>query len=98
MRRPSVHVLCLSHPPEPRRSPTTATGPHTPGVLGLLVELLLDPPGVVDQVRDRRRERRIRRRARAARIPCALRVVDGAHRGLGRRWTRGTARVPPGTL
>src|SRR3954466_4181713 len=98
MRRPSVHVLCLSHPPEPRRSPTAATGPHTPGVLGLLVALLLDPTGVIDEVRDRRRERRIRQRARAAKIPCALRVVEGAHPGLSRRWTRGAARVPPGVL
>jgi hypothetical protein len=59
---------------------------------------LLDPSGVVDEVRDWRRERRTRQRARVAEIPCALRVVDRAHPGLGRRWTRGAARVPPGAL
>jgi hypothetical protein len=73
-------------------------GPHTPGVLSFLAELLLDPSGVVDEVRDWRRERRNRQRARATQIPCALRVVDGAHPGLSRRWTRGAARVPPGFL
>lgn len=64
----------------------------------LLGELLLDPSGVTDEVRDRRRERRSRQRALAAGIPCALRVVDGAHPGLSRRWKRGAARVPPGVL
>jgi len=67
-------------------------------VLSFLAELLLNPSGVVDEARDRRRERRNRRQARATQIPCALRVVDGAHPGLSRRWTRGAARVPPGFL
>jgi hypothetical protein len=67
-------------------------------VLSLLAELLLNPSGVVDEVRDWRRERRNRQRARATKIPCALRVVDGTHPGLSRRWIRGAARVPPGAL
>lgn len=67
-------------------------------MLGVLVELLLDPSGVVDEVRDWRRERRTRQRARATKIPCTLRIVDGTHPGLSRRWTRGAARVPPGAL
>src|SRR4051812_38913628 len=49
-------------------------------------------------MRDWQRARRSRQRARAAGIPCALRIVDGAHPGLSRRWTRGAARVPPGAL
>ena len=65
---------------------------------GFLAELLLDPSGLVDGVRDWRRERRARRRTRAAMIPGALRVLDGTQRGLSRRWTRGAARVPPGVL
>lgn len=77
-------------------------GPHTPGVLSFLAdqlgEFLLDPSGVIDDVRDRRRKRRSRQRALAAGIPCALRVVDGTHPGLSRRWRRGAARVPPGAL
>ena len=67
-------------------------------MLGTLLELLLDPSGVVDEVRDWRRERRARRLARTAEIPCAVRVVDGAYPRLSGRWTRGTARVPPGAL
>jgi hypothetical protein len=67
-------------------------------VLSFLAELLLDPSGLFDGVRDGRRERRIRQRALAAGIPCTLRVVDGDRRGLRRRWTRGAARVPPGAL
>jgi len=67
-------------------------------VLSFLAELLLDPSGVVDGVRDWRDERRTRQRARATKIPCALRVVDGAYPGLSRRWIRGAARVPPGAL
>lgn len=63
-----------------------------------VAELLLNPSGVVDEVRDGRRERRNRQRARATKIPCALRVVDGTHPGLSRRWRRGAARVPPGAL
>lgn len=63
-----------------------------------LLELLLDPAGAVDAVREGRRERRTLRRVRATELPCALRVVDGTHPGLGRRWRRGTARVPPGVL
>ena len=64
----------------------------------VLLELVLDPVGAVEAVRDWRRDRRTHLRARATEIPCALRVVDGTHPGLGRRWRRGTARVPPGTL
>ena len=86
------------------RSPVTPIGRalHTPAVLSflgeLLLGLLLDPSAVFDEVRDRRRRRRSRKRARASKIPCAVRVVSGAHPGLGRRWTRGAARVPPGSL
>ena len=64
----------------------------------MLGELLLNPSGVIEGVRDWRRERRSRQRARETKIPCALRVVDGAHPGLNRRWARGAARVPPGSL
>ena len=67
-------------------------------MLSTLGELLLNPSGIVDGVRDWRRERRTRQRARATKIPCALRVVDGTHPGLSRQWTRGAARVPPGAL
>ncbi|RBY90314.1 hypothetical protein DQ244_12725 [Blastococcus sp. TBT05-19] len=67
-------------------------------MLGFLLELLLDPSGVLEGMRERRRERRIEKRARATQIRCALRVVEGAHPGLGRRWRRGTARVPPGSV
>lgn len=63
-----------------------------------LLEALVDPSGLVDAVRDGRRERLIRQRALAAGVPCALRVTDGEQPGLGRRWTRGAARVPPGAL
>ena len=44
---------------------------------------MLHPSGVVEDVRDWWRERRIRRRARAAPMPRALRVLDGAHPELG---------------
>lgn len=67
-------------------------------MLSFLAELLLDPSGLFDGLRDGRRERRIRQRALAAGIPCTLRVIDGDHPGLRRRWARGAARVPPGAL
>ena len=67
-------------------------------VLEFLLQLVLDPGGLLDDIRDGRRERRARRLARSGRIRCALRVVEGAQPGLGRRWKRGTARVPPGRL
>lgn len=96
---------CPGGAPRRRRRGTLAScdpgshqAPHTPGVLSFLAELLLDPSGLFDGWRDRRPERRYRRRALAAGIPCALRVVEGAHPGLRRRWRRGAARVPPGAL
>ena len=83
----------------PRASPPAeGSRPHTPSVWDFLAELLFDPFEVVGEVRDRRRERAARERARTTKITCALRVVDGLQPGLGRRWTRGAARVPRGTL
>ncbi|WP_448642470.1 hypothetical protein [Geodermatophilus sp. URMC 63] len=72
------------------RTPSTART-HTPGAWDVLVELLLDPGGVVDGVRDRRRERRTRQRARATLPVCSATLHppgDVPRRRPGARGTR----------
>ena len=67
-------------------------------MLDFLVDLLSPFIGGIGDLRDGRDERQSRKRARTTKIVCALRVVDGVHPGLGRRWTRGAARVPAGVV
>jgi hypothetical protein len=69
-------------------------------VFDFLGEMLADFIGGVigGLIGDRWRQRRAERLQRKGGLVCALRVLEGSHRGLTRHWRHGKARLSPGSI